>query len=699
MTGTLSYIIPFRNSRDTITDALDSVFKDGSASEVILVDDGSTDETNKLIEEYIKSGKNIKYIRNPESRGAALSRNIGAGAAKGDILVFLDSDIVIPKGTGNKIEGYFAGDKISPVPDAIVANRARECLCRNAASMYKNYWTSFNFSRLKGWTPFLCSSFFAIKKEAFKDVGGFRDIKHAEDNDLGYRLSAAHHKIYFADDLAVSHKKKFGVLSLLKREFRAGREGIKVKVENGAFGAAIKERKFFAVNKNFIYSLPFAILAAAGLLLSWFYFSAPFLAVSLLSTVAIVLLNRHFLAYSSCSRDYVKGAYYVIIMIAQLNAISLGIVTGILELSTSRFLKIWLVLSAYLGSFARLFVKRPFPPEQITFFVTDRCNLACSHCFVKTNSTDKKDELTVEEIDRITKDIGRVNYVTITGGEPFLREDITDIARVLSRNLKPVFITMITNGYMTDAIIGKVKSMLEDLKGRKFLIKVSIDGPAELHDSIRMRQGSFASAVNTFSRLKSLKCFYKNLSLGIITTYSSRNKGIVDSLFKDVILKLGPDQYGLVLERPGEANRLNESVDVDDYIGLLKDINEKMSGLARGFFRKFRIAYKNRMADKLKEIYSKRRYPVECYAGTLNAVITPLGEVFPCEQLGSSMGSLRQNHYDWKALWRSAEAEKVRDSIKNKGCYCTSECYMPFNLSYNAKELLKVLKNMAGRAR
>ncbi len=695
MTGKISYIIPVYNSKDTIKDMLDSIIKTDNVSEIILVDDCSYDGTPDVVDAYLKNHRNIKYARNKSRQGAGLSRNIGARMARGDILVFLDADIVIPPESGEIVKRYLLENRISPQPDAIVANRAKECLYRDAISMYKNYWTSFNFSKLKGWTTFLCASFFAIKKSAFMDTRGFRKIKQVEDNDLGYRLCANNYRIYFADDLIVSHKKKFSLPALLKREFTAGREGIKAKIRNKTFNDVIKEKKFFAVNKNFIYSFPFTLLfsvsAAAGIIFP----NRIFLSISALSALSVIFLNREFFAYSSCGRNYAKGIFYLFLIIAQMNSIALGMARGLLELLGARFSKTVSFALNYSKSFVRLFAKRFLPPEQVTFFVTHRCNLNCSHCFVnKENVADAK-ELTVGEIDTISRKMGKINYVTITGGEPFLRKDIVDIVKVLNRNLKPSLITILTNGYMGDIVADRVNEILEDCGGRDILVKTSIDGPAEIHDKMRLKPGSFNEACRTFMKLKGLKRIYRNLSLGIITTYTNRNKNCIERLYSEVISDLAPDQYGLILERPNRANELNEKIDINDYIEVFKRVNMKSLSLTKGLFRKFRLAYKMRMADKLKKLYSTKRYPMKCFAGVLNAVISPEGDVFACEQLNSKLGSLRED-YNWKKIWHSSEARAVRRLIKKKGCFCTNECYMPFNLSYDIKEFLGVLNIFVG---
>ncbi|MBM3253040.1 MAG: glycosyltransferase [Candidatus Omnitrophica bacterium] len=692
MNAKFSYIIPFYNSKDTLYDTLDSVIKNDGACEIILIDDCSTDDTKGVIDSLLLQHNNIQYIRNSLRLGAGLSRNIGAGVAQGDILVFLDSDVIIPPNSKKVIGSYFLENKVTPKPDALVANRSKESPYQDTVSSYKNYWTSFNLSKLNGWTYLIFSSFFAIKKEVFVKVGGFRNISFAEDNDFGYRINADNYKIYFARELIAAHKKNFSVLSLLKREFKAGREGIKVKIRNRVFADVIKNKKFFVVNESFVYTFPFAITFSLSVLIGIWSFSQTYFLISLLSLSAIVLINLEFLGYASCSRNYIKGISYILLMVVQLNTIGLGMLFGFFELLISKVYSVFLSFLSFLNSFLKIFFKNLLPPEQITFFITNRCNLKCSHCFVdKSNTQANVEELTPVEIDQFSKNMGRINFITITGGEPFLREDIVDIVTTLNKNLKPLLITLLTNGEMREVVISRLNEILARCQNKNILVKISLDGPREVHDRMRLKTGAFENTIATFNELKKMKMAYPNLSLGIITTYTPENKAVIERFYDEVITNLSPDQYGLSLERPETANELNKDIDINEFLGVYERVHRKMLPLSHGFFRKFRLAYKIRMADKLKQIYFTRKYPMKCFAGRVNAVISPKGDVFACEQLKLKLGNLSEAAYRWKRLWHSPCAKKIRNFIDDNLCFCTNECYIPFNISYDLKELLGVI--------
>jgi len=178
---------------------------------------------------------------------------------------------------------------------------------------------------------------------------------------------------------------------------------------------------------------------------------------------------------------------------------------GIFELFISRLSSLVSFIARYANSFSRLFVKNLSGPEQVTFFVTDRCNLNCEHCFVDKTDAHPDKELSAGEIAKISEGMGRINYVTITGGEPFLRDDITDIVRILDKNLNPSLITILTNGLLTDKISAKMREIMDACRNSDVLVKISIDGPRQVHDKMRLRDGSFDSARTTFLKLKELK--------------------------------------------------------------------------------------------------------------------------------------------------------------------------------------------------
>ncbi|MBT3408613.1 glycosyltransferase family 2 protein [Candidatus Woesearchaeota archaeon] len=210
----ISIIIPAYNSERTLVNTIKYIFNSKITDfEIIIVDDFST----KKIKDYIKNNK-VKIFRNKRNMGPSYSRNIGAQKAKGEILLFLDSDIYIKKNTLFKIIEIFKKKSID-----VLVGLFDERTPNN--DFFSNF---YNLRMRKGLLDslesidFVYGAVFAVRKFAFDSVGGF-NIKYKnasiEDLELGKRLFAKGYKIKLDKNLEVIHDKKFNFVRLLKNDF------------------------------------------------------------------------------------------------------------------------------------------------------------------------------------------------------------------------------------------------------------------------------------------------------------------------------------------------------------------------------------------------------------------------------------------------------------------------------------------------
>ena len=91
-------------------------------------------------------------------------------------------------------------------------------------------------------------------------------------------------------------------------------------------------------------------------------------------------------------------------------------------------------------------------PSHLILYVTARCNARCKHCFYweEINSAKKDNELSLDEINRISKNLGRVKLLSITGGEPTLRSDLPQIVHTFHVNNKIDHVALHTNGFFSE---------------------------------------------------------------------------------------------------------------------------------------------------------------------------------------------------------------------------------------------------------
>jgi MoaA/NifB/PqqE/SkfB family radical SAM enzyme len=147
-------------------------------------------------------------------------------------------------------------------------------------------------------------------------------------------------------------------------------------------------------------------------------------------------------------------------------------------------------------------------PVYVILYVTSRCNLRCSHCFFH-KSLNKPEEISLEDIEKISKSMPNLLHVSLTGGEPFLREDIEKIAAMFAKNSGAQIISIPTNGMLTEKIAAKTAVIAEENPGTIFNISVSIDGKEEMHNRIRGSKNAFSNACNTLEKLLELKTRYE----------------------------------------------------------------------------------------------------------------------------------------------------------------------------------------------
>ena len=115
----ISIIIPIYNTEEYLRECLNSVINQTLKEiEIILIDDGSTDNSGKICEEYASKDKRIKVIHQ-KNQGAAISRNKGIDLAQGKYLYFLDSD------------DYIESDTLEKMLNKIEQEDADICICRN----------------------------------------------------------------------------------------------------------------------------------------------------------------------------------------------------------------------------------------------------------------------------------------------------------------------------------------------------------------------------------------------------------------------------------------------------------------------------------------------------------------------------------------------------------------------------------------
>ena len=357
---------------------------------------------------------------------------------------------------------------------------------------------------------------------------------------------------------------------------------------------------------------------------------------------------------------------------------------------------------------ARMGIMNPANPINVTFSVTNICQSRCKTCQIwdlyRKNPEKRKEELTLEEIKKIFRSMGHIYIFNVSGGEPFLRSDITEIIDSACRYLQPGIIHIPTNAIALELIEKKVKEILE-VVGKwnnriQVTIKPSLDHIGENHDQIRGVPGNFKKVIETFNRLKALQQQYPFLHVELGTVISAWNAKDMDKITR-FVAELRPDSYrNEIAEIRSEMFNMKDNIspDPEQYkraVGLFSSQaskNMKNNSLFQKITNSFRLTYYDLAVSILKE----KRQVIPCYAGISNVHMSPYGDIWPCCTLGyeMSMGNVREYNYDFHTVWNSKKADKIRGYIKRGKCYCPLANQAYSNILMHGKSVFSVVRGL-----
>ena len=211
----ISVIIPVYNGSKYLNQCLDALIASSyHAYEIIVVDDASTDDSAE-----ISRKKGALVFQLPRQSGPAAARNHGAQKAQGDILFFVDSDVVVQQETIARVAADFMKN---PDIAALFGSYDDEPAEKNFCSQYKNLYHHFVHQQSSNEAVTFWAGCGAIRRDVFDKVGGFDQNKYSkpciEDIELGYRLRSMGYRILLDKELQVKHLKRWKIGGLLRTD-------------------------------------------------------------------------------------------------------------------------------------------------------------------------------------------------------------------------------------------------------------------------------------------------------------------------------------------------------------------------------------------------------------------------------------------------------------------------------------------------
>lgn len=341
-------------------------------------------------------------------------------------------------------------------------------------------------------------------------------------------------------------------------------------------------------------------------------------------------------------------------------------------------------LKRHVGITSKNYSRHNTPPF-LTLFINSICNMKCAHCFY-WRSLNGKDDLTKEEIFALSRDLGKIENLSLSGGEPFLRKEFADICRQFIRQNGVRQIYVPTNGYFKERTVQAIEETLKEPKLELFVAELSLDGMPEFHDEFRVAKDAFKKAMETYDALAEMQGKDNRLRIHAISTATDRNMDEIKRLTTYLYERCpSMDHHNLAIIRGDRKDPTLKGPQLEQYQDLYQYIRRLWA--AREQDRYGSIVEPMLQWTKIQTI-QKETQIVPCRAGILAAVVYANGDVSVCE-IHKPLGNLRQHSF--LEIWESKEAQELRASIARKECWCTTETFMWPSIVYQPIPLARVL--------
>ncbi|TRO44618.1 radical SAM protein [Candidatus Bathyarchaeota archaeon] len=298
-------------------------------------------------------------------------------------------------------------------------------------------------------------------------------------------------------------------------------------------------------------------------------------------------------------------------------------------------------------------VKAEFVPLVVSWNVTRKCNLKCSHCYINATKGELKGELTNAEAKRLMDQIAEVSrpLLILSGGEPLLRRDIYELIQYGTN--KGFRMGLGSNGSLINEIVAK---KLKDAGVKTVSISLDSCDP-EKHDAFRGVKGSWQKAVNAITALKQ-----NGLLVQVNTTVTQQNHGEIDEIMS-FTEQIGVENFHLFFLVPTGRGTKFDDISPAQYENMITSTFAKTG--------KHKLNVRPSCAPQFMRIakamgLDMKQWIRGCLAGLYYCRVYPNGDITPCPYLPTKLGNIKEKTFS--EIWFNSEVFKnLRDFNTLKG--------------------------------
>ncbi len=317
-------------------------------------------------------------------------------------------------------------------------------------------------------------------------------------------------------------------------------------------------------------------------------------------------------------------------------------------------------------------------PYKLTFAITYQCTYKCLHCSIWKKKP--VDELKLDEIQAFARKSNFFSWFNITGGEPFLRTDISDIIQAFYENSRAMYLlNMTTNAFNSDLILQKVTDILQ-FKIPRIMVTISLDGDETKHQEMRGIPNSYPKVIELFRSIRNLKKDHKNLDTYLGYTSSPSNVGEYEKTYssvKQLVPDLKPRDIHVNLFHYSNHyyNNLNggERISPEYDQKTIEELRKIIRLRGRVGFNLLNFV-ERRYLKKAESYIQKKVTPITCKALQASSFLDSCGNIFPCIIYDKCVGNIRDYDYDLKRLLTSPEIKAFKKELRQLHC---PNCWTP----------------------
>jgi MoaA/NifB/PqqE/SkfB family radical SAM enzyme len=332
------------------------------------------------------------------------------------------------------------------------------------------------------------------------------------------------------------------------------------------------------------------------------------------------------------------------------------------------------------------FYARPFARPrlgELVFFVTSRCASRCRGCFYAAR-LNRAGELSLAEVERIADRARPLDRLMLSGGEPFLREDLIAVCRAFVASAGVSSIVLPAGGTAPGSA-ETLAALLDAGLDTDVALCVSVDGLAKIHRALRGTP--LGPTLDFLESALALRAKRPRLRVHVQTVVNAANRAEMPALAAFVAARFPVDGHGFDVIRgnPPDRTLLLHDGPLREALALCEELNRP------NWRTRFQRAFHARTSGACRRAAGGDGWGFPCLAGDVVAVLDADGSVSGCE-LKPALGSIRAHDYDIRKLLRTPAARAFRREARR--CGCSHPCFVVPSAFFSPVQTGRVLASL-----